>query len=69
MDLDGAAFDGTANDFLELRFEEVVWFGGAERDLEITIVDGAQFDAQVEEVALIAGLAVARHTEEHAYLR
>src|SRR5262245_41556687 len=68
LDLQGAALDGAANDLLELRLEQVIRIGGADRYLEVAIVESAKLDGQGKLLALEASLPIAGHTQEHANL-
>src|SRR5205814_1139441 len=66
VDLDGAAADGAADDLLELRLEQVVGLGGPHRHLEVAVVQGAELEGDADVVALVVGLAVAGHAQQHA---
>jgi hypothetical protein len=54
MHLDGAAADRPADHLLELGLQQVIGVRGAEGDLEVTVVQRAEFDGEVEGVALVA---------------
>src|SRR5439155_17359135 len=66
VDLDGAATHAAADQLLELRLEEVVRLGGPKRHLEVAVVQSTQLEGDVDRVALVMGLAVAGHTQQHA---
>ena len=44
VDLHGAAAHRPADDFLELGFQQVVGFGGADGDFQVTVIQRSQFD-------------------------
>ncbi len=68
VNLDGASADDAADNLLELRFQQIVRFAGAETDFQIAIVDRTQFEGQMEIFVLIVRLAVAGHAAQHAHL-
>src|SRR5262245_15107299 len=65
VDLDGAAADAAADDLLELRFEQMIRFGSAERHLEVAVVQGAQLEGDADLVALVMRLTVPGHAQQH----
>src|SRR5262249_37773187 len=68
VDLNRAAPDAAPDHLLELRLEEVIRFGGAQRHLEVTVVQGTQLEGDVDLVALVMGLAVSGHAQQHTNL-
>src|SRR5262245_48931642 len=65
VDLDGAAAHAAAYHLLELRFEKVIRFGGAERHLEVAVVQRAQLKGDADLVALVMRLSVPGHAQQH----
>jgi hypothetical protein len=63
VNLQRAAADFAANDFLEFAFEEVVGLSGPERDLEIAVVDRAHLDRSRQPLVLESGVPESRHAE------
>ena len=66
--LQGAPADGPADHLLELGLQQVIGLRGADRDLQVTVVQGSQLDGQAEGVTLEVRLAIAGHAQQHAYL-
>ena len=63
--LDRAAADALPHDRLDLRLQRAVAFAGADRQLEVTAVDGADLDRHGHAVALAMRLAETGHAQEH----
>src|SRR5262249_14980560 len=68
VNLHGPPFDGSAHYLLELGFQKVVWLRCAERNLEIAIVKGPEFDRQGQSFALEGSVAITRHAQQHSHL-
>src|SRR5438552_1718553 len=66
MDLQRAALDALADYFFDLGFQQVIRLCGAERDLEVAVIQRAHLDGNVDGIALEMGIGVARHAQQHS---